>query len=53
MKNKEIYSDEANRNDYLARIASLQAKIEALADEKMAITARLFSTQENFIRKLD
>jgi hypothetical protein len=50
---KEVFSDENQRNLMFAQIQKIHAQIEALSDEKLQLSEKLFSVQENFIRKLD
>ncbi len=55
---KEIFKksnmdDEAARTSLNNQLQEIYSKLEALSEEKLAVVEKLFSVQENFIRKLD
>lgn len=53
LKLKEVYTDEEQRNTLQNQLNKLYNEIDALSDEKLFLSEKLFSIQENFIKKLD
>ncbi|CDW76086.1 UNKNOWN [Stylonychia lemnae] len=53
LNKKQILEDEEQRNRQLERLYQIHGKIDSIQDEKLEIAAKLFSIQQNFIRKLD